>query len=109
VTTKKRYFELSRAGRRRMLVASVLRSAASASLLVVLYYALPLNRPLGLGTLLVFGSGLLVFVGVAIWQVRAIVLSEAPGDPGHHDRRHPAARAVRVRVQRDRLQPTGQL
>jgi voltage-gated potassium channel len=76
--TKKRYFELSRAGRRRMLVASVLRSAASASLLVVLYYALPLNRPLGLGTVLVFGSGLLVFVGVAIWQVRAIVLSEVP-------------------------------
>src|SRR4051812_4967079 len=69
VMTKKRCFELSRAGRRCMLVASVLRSAATASLLVVLYYALPLNRPLGLGTLLVFGSGLLVFVGVAIWQV----------------------------------------
>jgi voltage-gated potassium channel len=76
--TRKRYFELSRAARRRVVAASVLRSAASATLLVVLYYTAPLDGPLRLSTLITFGLGLLVFAGLTIYQVRAIIRSDVP-------------------------------
>ena len=75
---KKPYFELSRAARRRVVAASVLRSVASVTLLLVLYYVAPLDGPLSLGTLITFGLGLLVFAGVTAWQVRAIIRSDVP-------------------------------
>jgi voltage-gated potassium channel len=76
--TGKRYFELSRAAQRRVVAVSVLRSAASVALLVVLYYAAPLDGQLSLGTLITFGLGLLVFAGLTVWQVRAIIRSDVP-------------------------------
>jgi voltage-gated potassium channel len=76
--TKKPYFELSKKARRRLAVGSVLRSVTVATLLVVIYYALPLDAPLGIDTFLDFGLGVLVFAGVVIWQVRAIGRSEVP-------------------------------
>ena len=76
--TKKPYFELSHAARRRVVAASVLRSAASVTLLVVLYYVAPLDGPLSLGTLITFGLGLLAFGGLTAWQVRAVIRSDAP-------------------------------
>jgi voltage-gated potassium channel len=76
--TKKPYFELSRAARRRFLAASVLRSVASVTLLVVLYYTAPFDGPLNLGTLITFGLGLLGFAGMSVWQVRAIIQSDVP-------------------------------
>ena len=76
--TKRPYLELSRAARRRVVAASVLRSVASVGLLVVLYYVAPLDGPLSLGTLITFGLGLLVFAGLIVWQVRAIIHSDVP-------------------------------
>jgi hypothetical protein len=76
--TRKPYAELSRAARRRVVAASVLRSVASVTLLLVLYYVAPLDGPLSLGTLITFGLGLLVFAGVTAWQVRAIIRSDVP-------------------------------
>jgi hypothetical protein len=45
---------------------------------VVLYYLAPLNGPLDISTLIGFVLGLVIFVVVIIWQVRAIVSSDVP-------------------------------
>jgi len=76
--TKRPYFELSHAAQRRVVTVAVLRSVASVTLLVVLYYAAPLDGPLSLGTLITFGLGLLAFGGLTAWQVRAVIRSDAP-------------------------------
>jgi voltage-gated potassium channel len=76
--TRKRHSELSRAARRRVFAVSVLRSAASVTLLVVLYYSAPLDGRLSLATLITFGLGLLIFAGLTVWQVRAIIRSDFP-------------------------------
>jgi voltage-gated potassium channel len=76
--TKKRYSELSRAGRRRMVTASLLRSALSVTLLVVVYYLVPLDRPLDAGTWIEFTIGLVVFAMAVAWQVQAIIGSDLP-------------------------------
>lgn len=61
-----------------MVAASVLRSVASITLVVFLYYVAPLDGPLRLGTLIAFGLGLLVFAGLITWQVRATIRSDVP-------------------------------
>jgi voltage-gated potassium channel len=76
--TKRPYFELSHAAQRRVVTVAVLRSVASVTLLVVLYYAAPLDGPLSIGTLITFGLGLLAFGGLTAWQVRAVIRSDAP-------------------------------
>ena len=48
------------------------------TVLVVLYYLLPLDRPLDAGTALRLLIGLLVFAGVMVWQIRAITGSDYP-------------------------------
>ena len=73
-----RHTTVPTAVRRRQLVASVLRSAFTIALLLVLYYAAPLDRPLDGGTWLRFGLGLGVFAAVVTWQVRAIARSVVP-------------------------------
>jgi voltage-gated potassium channel len=78
MTTGNPYSELSRGARRRVVAVSVLRSAASVTVLVVLYYAAPIDGPLNLGTLVTFGLGLLVFAALTVWQVRAIIRSDVP-------------------------------
>jgi voltage-gated potassium channel len=64
--------------RRRGLIAGVARAGASATLLVVGYYAAPLDGPLHSGTGIGFALGLAVLVLVLAWQVRAILSSDAP-------------------------------
>jgi len=62
--------ELSPGKRRRIIYRGVLRGLLTATVLVVLYYVLP-YRWSG-ATALRFLAGLLVFVGITVWQVRTI-------------------------------------
>lgn len=73
------YQELPRAKRRRLIVRAALRSLLSATVLVVLYYLLPLGRPLSADTAVRLLIGLLVFTGITVWQVKAITGSRYPG------------------------------
>ncbi len=79
------YQELSQVKRRRLIIRAVLRGLLSTTVLVVLYYQLPLDRPWDADTAVRVLVGLLVFVGVAAWQVKTITGS-----------RYPAVRAVEV-------------
>jgi voltage-gated potassium channel len=71
--------ELPPAKRKRLIIGAVLRGLVVATVLVVLYYLLPLDRPLDTGTAVRLLIGLLVFAGLAVWQVKAIVGSRYPG------------------------------
>jgi len=76
--TRKRYEELTRAGRHRVVTGVLLRAAASVTLLVVGYYLAPLDRPLDPGTLIEFLLALAVVAAVIAWQVRNILTSDVP-------------------------------
>ncbi len=71
--------ELPPTKRRRLIVRAVLRGLLVTTVLVVLYYLLPLDRPLDTGTAIRLLIGLLVFVGITVWQVRAIAGARFPG------------------------------
>jgi hypothetical protein len=76
--TRRRYEDLTPAARRHVVTASLLRSGASVSALVVVYYLAPLDHPLDPVVWIEFAIGLLVFGAVIAWQVRAILDSDAP-------------------------------
>jgi hypothetical protein len=76
--TRKRYEELTRAGRHRVVTGVLLRAAASVTLLMVGYYLAPLDRPLDPGTLIEFVLALAVVGAVVAWQVRTILTSDVP-------------------------------
>jgi voltage-gated potassium channel len=76
--TSSRRTEVDPATRRRVIIASLLRSGASTVLLLVLYYLFPLDRPLDAATWVELGLGLVCFVAVTVWQVRSIVGSATP-------------------------------
>jgi hypothetical protein len=57
---------------------SLLRAGASVTALVVVYYLVPLDRPLQPATLIGFGLGLAGFAALIAWQVRAILTSDVP-------------------------------
>jgi voltage-gated potassium channel len=67
-----------RAPRRRVL-RSLLRATLTSTVLVVLYYRLPLTGALEASTAALLLAGLAVFAGVITWQVRAILRSRYPG------------------------------
>src|SRR6266480_7033567 len=71
--------ELPPAKRRRLIIRAVLRGLVVTTVLVVLYYLLPLDRPLDTGTAVRLLIGLLVFAGLTVWQVRAITSARYPG------------------------------
>jgi len=75
---KRRYEDPSRAARRRAILLSLLRSTASVTVLVALYYQAPLDRALDAGTAIRIMLGMVALVGVLTWQVRAIVHSRTP-------------------------------
>ena len=77
------YQELPAAKRRRLTIWAALRTVLAATVLVVLYYMLPLDRPWDADTAVRLLVGLLVFVGLVVWQVRTII-----------DSRYPALRAA---------------
>jgi voltage-gated potassium channel len=64
---------------RRRVLRSLLRAAVTSTVLVVLYYRLPLTGQLGASTVALLLAGLAVFAGVITWQVRAILRSQYPG------------------------------
>jgi voltage-gated potassium channel len=72
------YQELAPAKRRRLIYRAVLRGLLTATLLVVLYYQLPLHQRWGADAAVRVLLGLLVFVGITAWQVRAIAGSRYP-------------------------------
>ena len=74
---------LGAAKRRRLTALALLRSAVTATVLVALYYLLPLDHipSVPLGVLLAIG--LVILLSVAAWQVRTIIGA-----------RHPTVRAI---------------
>ena len=77
--------ELPPAKRRRLIFRAVLRGVLVTVALVVLYYLLPLDRPWDSDTAVRLLIGLLVFVGVTVWHVRAITGARFPGPAGGRD------------------------
>ena len=67
------------AQRRRLIMGAVLRGLVITTVLVVLYYLLPLDRPWDTGTAVRLLIGLLIFAGLTVWQIRAIAGSRYPG------------------------------
>jgi voltage-gated potassium channel len=70
--------EMPSAKRRRLVVRAVLRGLLSTTVLVVLYYLLPLDRPWDASTAVRLLLGLAVFAGVTAWQIRTIAGSRYP-------------------------------
>lgn len=60
----------------------LLRAGATSTLLVVLYYVLPLDRESAGHLALVLVVGLVVFGATAYWEIRSIVRSTFPGIRG---------------------------
>jgi voltage-gated potassium channel len=77
--TDENYQDLPSAKRRRLILWAALRSVLAATVLVVLYYVLPLDRGWDSDTAVRLLIGLLVFAGVMVWQVRTITGSRYPG------------------------------
>ena len=64
---------------RRLVVRAVLRATLTSTVLVALYYTLPLTGRLEASTTIMLLTGLVVFTAVITWQVRAILRSDYPG------------------------------
>jgi hypothetical protein len=71
--------DLPPAKRRRLIFRAVLRSVLVATVLVVLYYVLPLDQPWDSDTAVRLLIGLVVFAGVMVWHIRAIAGARYPG------------------------------
>jgi voltage-gated potassium channel len=68
------------AGRpRRLVVRALLRASLTATVLVSLYFMLPLTGSMDGSAALLLVVGLLAFAGVVTWQVRAVLRSRHPG------------------------------
>ena len=63
---------------RRRVARALLRAALTSTVLVVLYYELPLTGALDASTVVLLLVGLVLFAGVISWQVRAILRSQYP-------------------------------
>jgi voltage-gated potassium channel len=77
--TDQHHLELPAAKRRRLIIWAVLRGVVVTTVLVVLYYLLPLDRPWDSDTAVRLLIGLVVFTGLMVWQVRAITGARYPG------------------------------
>ena len=72
------YEQLAPARRRRLLLRTCLQALAITTVLVWLYYTLPLDERSTAWTVTQLLLGLVVVAGLLVWQVRAIVGSEFP-------------------------------
>ena len=64
---------------RRLVVHGLLRASLTATVLVVLYFTLPMTGSLDASATALLTVGLLVFAAVVTWQVRAVLQSRYPG------------------------------
>jgi len=71
--------ELPPATRKRLIVGAVLRGLLVTTVLVVLYYLMPLDQPWDTSTAVRLVIGLLIFAGLTAWQVKAVAGSSYPG------------------------------
>ena len=69
---------LTPAKRRRLIAVALLRSLATAAVLVALYYLLPLDRLPSVPLAVLLAIGLVVLLAVASWQVRSIISAKHP-------------------------------
>jgi voltage-gated potassium channel len=72
------YEQLAPAKRRRLVLRASLEAVATTTVLVVLYYALPLDERSDAWTVTQLIFGLVVLAGIVAWQVRAIIGAEFP-------------------------------
>ncbi len=63
----------------RAIVRAALRAAGSTAALVAIYYVLPLNRVTGPVAVTILVIGLVLLVGLVVFQVRSIIVSPFPG------------------------------
>ena len=77
--TGERFQDLPRAKRRRLILRAVLASLLVATVLVALYYVLPLDGRWNSDVAVRLLVGVLVFTGVMVWHVRAIAGARYPG------------------------------
>ena len=67
------------ARRRRDIGLGMLRALATATVLVALYYLVPLDRLANVSLAFTLVAGLLILTAVAAWQVRAVLRARYPG------------------------------
>lgn len=72
------YQALPRTTRRRIIFWAVLRGLLNTTLLVAIYYVIPLDQPFGAGAAVRVLIGLVVFVCLVVWQVKNILDSPYP-------------------------------
>ena len=65
--------------RRSIIVRTLLRALLTATLLVVLYYVIPMDSALDTHTLLLLAVYLAVFAALVAWRLRQITQSDYPG------------------------------
>jgi voltage-gated potassium channel len=63
---------------RRRVLRALLRASLTSTVLVVLYYTLPLTGAFDASTVVLLLAGLVLFAGIISWQVRSIARSQYP-------------------------------
>ena len=77
--TEQQVSDLQAVASRRIVVHGLLRASLTATVLVVLYFTLPMTRSLDSSAAALLTVGLLAFAAVVTWQVRAVLRSRYPG------------------------------
>jgi voltage-gated potassium channel len=77
--TELAYEQLPPARRRRLVLRASLRALATTTVLVTLYYVLPLDTKSDAWVVTQLVFGLVAVAGILAWQVRTIIGSEFPG------------------------------
>jgi hypothetical protein len=76
---EQRVENLAAGATRRLVIRGLLRASLTATVLVVLYFTLPLTGSLDGSAAMLLVVGLLIFAGVVTWQIRAVLRSHYPG------------------------------
>ncbi|MGH4025497.1 MAG: potassium channel family protein [Pseudonocardiaceae bacterium] len=74
----RRYEDLPLSARRRVVASALLRATLTVTVLVAVYYLVPLNRLLDSEAALGLLAGLVAFSAIITWQIKEITRSENP-------------------------------